>query len=276
VFEADMSMSVVAVGECTLDRYLDLGRTFVGGISLNFAVHARRSGAARAALVSRTGDDEGAALVRAHLAAAEVEAGYVGTLPGETAHQDVRLLPGGERHFPPGGYGAGVLARASLDEAALDYIRGFDVIAAPYFRQIAHMFEAVMRAPAPGTRHVADFLDGSDCGEDLAGLVAWLDRLDIAFLSADPSVAERLRPAARRSSTLVVVTHGAAGSTALRGDAVYTQAALPVADPLDSTGCGDAFQAAFTCAYLASGDVRAALERAAARAAEVLRRYGAS
>lgn len=269
-------MQIVAVGECTLDRYLDLGRTFVGGISLNFAVHARRSGAARVALVSWTGDDQGAALVRSHLAAAGVETDWLGVLPGATAHQDVRLLPGGERHFPPGGYDPGVLARATLDDEALAYIRSFDVVAVPYFRQIAPLFHAVLRDPAPYARYVVDFLDGADCGADLSGLTRWLDRLAIAFVSGEPALVEQLRPAAHAAHALVVVTHGAAGSTALLGDTVFTQPAAPVAEPLDSTGCGDAFQAAFTCAYVASGDVRLALARGASHAATVLGRYGAS
>ena len=67
-------MRIAAVGECTIDRYLDLGVTRVGGISLNFAVHARHAGAEYVALVSCTGADAAASMVRRALATAYVEA----------------------------------------------------------------------------------------------------------------------------------------------------------------------------------------------------------
>ncbi|MEP7346524.1 MAG: PfkB family carbohydrate kinase, partial [Gemmatimonadaceae bacterium] len=62
-------MKIVAVGECTRDRYVDRTVETVGGISLNFAVNARRCGAEHVAIVSCIGPDVagdriGAALAR--------------------------------------------------------------------------------------------------------------------------------------------------------------------------------------------------------------------
>jgi sugar/nucleoside kinase (ribokinase family) len=78
-------MRVVAVGECTIDRYPALGAERVGGISLNFAVNARREGAERVSLVSATGTDAGAAAVRRKLAAEGIDASHLHVISGPTA-----------------------------------------------------------------------------------------------------------------------------------------------------------------------------------------------
>ncbi|MCB0080515.1 MAG: hypothetical protein KDE47_06280, partial [Caldilineaceae bacterium] len=74
---------------------------------------------------------------------------------------------------------------------------------------------------------------------------------------------------------LLVVTLGTGGSVALTAPDHIVQPALAVAKPVDSTGCGDAFQAAFTTSYFRDGDVAAALARGAGQAAQVLQHFGA-
>jgi fructoselysine 6-kinase len=267
---------VVCVGEITIDRYLDLGRDTVGGISLNVAVNARRCGAGRVGLVSCVGDDAGGALARAKLSREGVEAAHVSTLPGATARQDIRMLPGGERLFPPGGYHSGVLADLRLTPADIAYVRGFDLAVVPIFRQIEHIARAVLEDAAFAGRRAADFLDGSDLGAGLRGIEAYLPHLDLAFVSGDATAVEMLAPIARESRTLIVVTLGAEGSVALSGAERVFQPAAPAPDPVDTTGAGDAFQAAFALAYLAHGDIRRALAAGAKRAAQVIGHYGAT
>jgi fructoselysine 6-kinase len=273
-------MQIVAVGEITVDRYLDRGRDFVGGISLNFAVNARRSGAARVGLVSAVGDDAGGAQALAKLAREGVEHAHVRTLPGATARQDIHTLPGGERRFLPGGYHVGVLAGLLPSEEDLAYIRTFDLAVVPVFRQIEPLARAVLDDPRFAGRRAADFLDGADLGPDLAGLAMYLPRLDLAFLSGDTRSVETLAPLARDARAVIVVTLGAHGSVALTGSERLYHPALPVPDPVDTTGAGDAFQAAFALAYFAGGGapsgLRSALASGAERAAQVIRHFGAT
>jgi fructoselysine 6-kinase len=269
-------LQIVCVGEITVDRYLDLGRDLAGGISLNFAVNARRSGAARVGLVSATGDDPGGALARARLAHAGVEHHHVRTLPGPTGRQEIHLLPGGERLFPTGGYHPGVLADLRLSDEDMVYIRTFDLAVVPVFRQIEHLARQVLEDHAFAGRRAADFLDGADLGPGLHDLAAYLPHLDLAFVSGDAATVEALAPLARSFRGMIVVTLGASGSVALRGDERFAQPAVPVPEPLDTTGAGDAFQAAFAVAYFGGGDVRRALFAGAERAAQVIRHYGAT
>ena len=68
-----------------------------------------------------------------------------------------------------------------------------------------------------------------------------------------------LARAAKENKGIIVLTLGAEGSIAFQGDMSYTQKALPANKIIDTTGCGDAFQAAFTSSYFHTKDIRTAL-----------------
>ena len=98
----------------------------------------------------------------------------------------------------------------------------------------------------------------------------------LAFISGNQATIDFLLPFSRGLDGLIVVTLGAGGSVALVDGTPLFQPAQVVPNPVDSTGCGDAFQAAFTVAYLTTGSVEQALRRGTARAATVLQHYGAT
>ena len=95
-------MKIVSVGESMIDHYPDLGHSFVGGISLNMAVNAKRCGADAVSLVSCVGTDDSGQRVFEKLAQEGIDASHVAVLPGETARIDIQVLAQGERLFPPG------------------------------------------------------------------------------------------------------------------------------------------------------------------------------
>ncbi len=272
-------MRLVSVGEITVDRYLRQDIETIGGISLNFAVHARRC-AAQVALVSCVGDDEGGRRAIEHLRHEGVDCEHVATHDGATAHQDIIIAPDGERIFPPGGYGSGVLADWTPSAADLAFIHDHDVIVAPYFRQVAHIFHAAMSInqgkKGEHVWRVADFLDWNESQQNVAALQDAFPWLNIAFVSGNETTVKALQPLVRQHACILVVTLGAAGSVALRGDEVVRQDALAVVKALDTTGCGDAFGAAFTVDYCSHGDLQRALAAGAAQAATIIGQYGAS
>jgi len=68
---------------------------------------------------------------------------------------------------------------------------------------------------------------------------------------------------AAQCRTVLVLTLGAGGSVAFRGRERWRQPALPLARVVDTTGCGDAFQAAFLSCWLKSQDPAASLRAGA-------------
>ena len=95
-------MKIVSIGESTIDHYLGLNQSFIGGISLNFAVNAKRCGADVVSLVSSVGTDRAGKRVLAKLEQEGIDASHVAILPGETARIDIQITAQGERVFPPG------------------------------------------------------------------------------------------------------------------------------------------------------------------------------
>lgn len=271
-------MRIVAVGECTIDRYPALGAERVGGISLNFAVNAKREGAELVSLVSGTGRDAGAAAVRQKLAAEGIDATHLHLLSGATASQAISIVAGGERVFPPGGYVPGCLAELHLNAADHALLRQADVVAVPVFRELSHLSDVVIHARGITGMRVADLLNGADLGPDFNGIEALLGVFELLFVSGSEATVERLLPLSRDTRSLIIVTHGAAGSSALVNGVRIACAAdpLPASECVDTTGCGDAFQAAFTVEYVRSRDVRAAMRAGARRAAVVIRHVGAT
>ena len=266
------------MGECTIDRYPALGAERVGGISLNFAVNARRAGAERVSLVSATGTDAGAAAIRHKLAAEGIDASYLHVISGPTASQAIALATGGERVFPVGGYAPGVLVDLHLSASDHALLRSADVVAVPVFRELSQLADAVMHARGISGMRVADLLDGADLGPELGGIESMLGVFELLFVSGNATTVERLLPFSRDTKSLIIVTHGAAGSSALvKGERIACPAdPIPVDECVDTTGCGDAFQAAFTVDYVRHRDVGAALRAGARRAAVVIRHLGAT
>lgn len=267
-------MRLVCVGEITQDRYLSQDLTTVGGISLNLAVHARRSGA-EVALVSCIGTDEGGQAALELLQREGIDHSHVVEHAGATAHQDIIITPEGERIFPPGGYGSGVLADWSLSPEDIAFTRDFDLIVSPYFSQVAHIFNAIMLEPNPQVKRAADFLDWNELGGDISVIERMLPLLDIAFLSGNQAAIDRLEPLAHLHKCLIVVTLGAEGSVALADGKRYYQPAIAVERVVDTTGCGDAFAGAFLVRYMEDEDISQALLAGARQSASVLANYGA-
>jgi len=268
---------IAAVGEIVLDVYLpapeEEGR--LGGISVNFARCALRSGAS-VALYGAIGTDARGRLLAAELAGSGLER-RVRELPGASAIQRIRLAPDGERIFC--GFDAGVLERYRLTDAELVELEDFDAVALTCSAELAGVFGQVMALPlGPRTRRVADFSQDSP-GGDPARPDGWvhpyLDRLAVAFVGGQPSFLEPLRVLSVATDTLLVLTVGPAGAYAIQRGRVLHQPSL-ARTVVDTTGCGDAFQGAFTAAYLAGAGLEHALGAGAECAAHVASRVGAS
>jgi sugar/nucleoside kinase (ribokinase family) len=265
------SPRIVSVGECTTDDYSQLGQEFVGGISLNFAVHCRREGCA-VSLVSCIGNDYSDQILN-KLSSEGVDSSHIRIESGSTARQKIIVRTDGERIFPPAGYDAGVLADYRMNAADISFMQSHDILRSALFRQVQPLFQQTMEIPFEGWR-VADFLDLADYDHDLSVIEQLSKKLKIAFLSGDRTLAHELQILSRSTDCLIVLTSGAEGSVAFLQGECASEPAVPVAKPIDSTGCGDAFQAGFTFSYYRQRDLRRALQRGAQLASRVLQHYG--
>lgn len=267
-------MHVVCVGDCGVDHYLPSGEQFAGGITANFARLARHTFPAddRISIISCIGDDAGAELVAAGLAAVDVEA-HLQSLHGNTPVQYIEVKPGGEKHFVR--YDEGVLRDFTIGPEERLLIRDADLLVAPVYLQIVDLFDTLLAIDSRAKTCIdfADFLQHPDF--DL--LDRHIDSIDVGFFGLSADDRDTIAEIAARASTrdkCFVVTLGAQGSLAFVGTSTYQRAALPLDKVVDTTGAGDAFAAAFLSTWCHGGKIDAALDAGAALAARVVAHRG--
>jgi fructoselysine 6-kinase len=269
-------LRVTAVGDCGVDRYLNLGRDRPGGITLNFAVNARRlfDPDDEVGVVTALGTDDEASLVRSAIAKCGLTS-TIATLEGATSLQLIDRHPSGEKVFVR--YEEGVLGRYRMGATERAVIARSDLLMAVAYSQVEALFDSVMDAPSPGLRAV-DFgdLDGVTGGPGF--VERYLDRFHVAFFGlteAQGDLIAALQSLARSREGLFVVTLGAAGSLAFSGGTRLECPAVAVPQVVDTTGAGDTFAAAFLSEYCRSRRVPESLSLGARCASDTVQRLGA-
>jgi fructoselysine 6-kinase len=265
------ALSIAAVGEICADLYEGDDQTYLGGISANFARSAAAAGA-RAVLFAAIGDDALGARLEALVAESpepRIES-RVRVLPGATAVQRIRVATDGERIFC--GFDAGVVTAYELTDAELADLARFDAIAVPLATETEHV---VRQLGLLAHRALIGDVSRDSAGGDLAAwLASRLGSLAIAFVGGTAADLEPLRVLSERTKSLVVLTAGPAGAWALASGHVVHQPSI--ADRVvDTTGCGDAFQGAFTVSHLEGAPLEIALLAGARAAARVAAKRGA-
>lgn len=249
-----------------MDLYVDQGLEFVGGNALNVATQCRRSGVERVAVVGAVGADAYAEPILAHLHAEVIDASHVYRLEGATATHKLYLTDG-DRQDPPDAWQGGVFDVFRPSAADWVFVNTFDVAA---IGAGDPNFATAVAQLAPHVRLVADFLDTRDFDR----LERYSDRITVAVLSARREDVERARILSAEHPVLILITLGAEGSVALWQGEAHVQPALPVANVVDTTGCGDAFQGAFIVSWFQDFDIGKALQAGAEAAAHTLTHFG--
>ncbi|MEM7800875.1 MAG: PfkB family carbohydrate kinase [Chloroflexota bacterium] len=269
-------MKIVSVGEATVDYYPHIDQLLVGGISLNFAVQAKRAGAEQVSLVSRVGSDPHAQLIRERLKTEGIDQTHLHTVDGQTAECTIVIKENGERYFPPNSYHQHVLADYCPSAADLSFIRAHEIVAARFdISYTRAAFDLVMLDPEFKGKKVADFGDWFDYRGRHPEIFPYLNRVDLAFISGDQETIRTFRPLSLGIKALIVVTLGKDGSVALLNGQLVEQPAAPASKIVDTTGCGDAFQATFTVNFFKTLDLQLALRAASEQAANTLMHVGA-
>lgn len=145
-------IKIICVGDCGIDYYENIRKTFVGGISFNFAVNAKQLGA-DVALISCIGSED-AHVILPVLNTHGLDISHMKIKCGKSAKQNLIILQDGTKQFTS--YNKGVLSKFNLNTEDLKFIKQFDVIACPLSDGIEHIFETVANMNFDGLK-IADF-----------------------------------------------------------------------------------------------------------------------
>lgn len=244
-------MKVACFSVAALDYFPQRNEYYAGGNSLNQAIRFRRMGHP-SAFVGALGTDEAGDRLAALLQAESVDVSRLRRLDGPTACNRIINDDAGERYGVEGAWAGGVYEQFEFDETDWDYLGQFDVWAT---HANGPGYLSALERKRSSQLMAVDFLHL----KDYELLRKSLRLVDIAYFGGTPEMANDLAGIASTQRGLIVLTLGARGSTAFEGDRVYSQKALATGKVVDTTGCGDAFQAAFTASYFATKDIRASL-----------------
>jgi sugar/nucleoside kinase (ribokinase family) len=259
-------MKVACFTVAALDYFPQQNQHFAGGNSLNQAIRIRQMGY-ETAFMGALGTDEVGDRLSGLLNSEKVDVSHLHRLEGKSATNRIFNDELGERFGGDDAWDGGVYETFLLSEADWKFMHDFDVWVThannPNFR------EALKRKPQRLFMGV-DFLHFRDY-ELLEGS---LDIVDVAYFGGTPDMADDLARMAIGRSGIIILTLGAEGSIAFVNDKRYIQSALPVDKVIDTTGCGDAFQAAFSMSYCQNKDVRAALLAGAEHGRKATQHHG--
>lgn len=239
---------------------------YAGGNSLNQALCFKKQGF-ESAFIGALGTDEAGDRIEALLAANAINKSHTHRVCGKTASNRIINDEAGERFGEKGAWNGGVYEDYLLSEADWHFLAGFDVWAT-HGNSPAYL--GALERKQPQQFMSVDFLHLLSHQLLLKSLAV----IDIAYIGGDMGMVDALSQIAKNTNGLIVLTLGAEGSIAFKGDAIYKQAALPIGKVIDTTGCGDAFQAAFTATYFQSRDVQTALLAGAESGREAALHFG--
>jgi fructoselysine 6-kinase len=173
----------------------------------------------------------------------------------------------GERYSKPGSWNGGVIDSFMFNEAKFGFINSFDLAVTTGHPEIILPVVENLRA---GTKLAVDFLHFGNFGL----IDKTLNRIDIAFIAGNKSMFSAANELAVKHRKPLVITMGAEGSRCFFNGESWFQEAIGVNKVVDTTGCGDAYQAAFAFYYFKTGNLPLSMLEGAKAASVVLSFFG--
>lgn len=288
---------LVTVGEGMVEFHAQGPGVFRQGFAgdvVNTAIHASRLGIP-AALLSRIGADIFAAPLRAAWEAEGLDLSHAPTVPGDNGIYFITTDSAGERSFTyrRAGSAASQLSPGDLDQP---WLAGADMVLTSGITQaISATAQALVAAIAtlpdmrqrlvhdPNHRPTLWARRGGDEAAraalaEVQGRVAWLLPswpADAALLPQAPTTATEAARAFAEKGANVALKLGADGVLVLQNGHLTHVPTQPVSQVVDSTGAGDAWNAAFLTELIRGKPAIGAAAAANAHAATVLSCRGA-
>ncbi len=261
-------IKIACVGDISTDHYTNLNLKKPGGIAFNFAFSALNP-QGKVSLLTAVGSDGAGKKLKNLLKKFNLNISHCAWLQGKTAKQKIVLQTNGERKFV--GYTPGVLKYWNLSTKDLQFLSGHDAIFVPLSDGMEHVFQVVAQLKTHAVK-CADFSEDSefaDFDKKDNSLTKYCKYFDINFIGAGEKEKDLVEKLSKQYPEKVfILTLGAKGSIAFKAGEKYVHPAKKT-KIVDTTGCGDAFQAKFLITYLKTHDIEAALEQATSHAASV-------
>ncbi len=260
-----MGARFIAVGDNCVDEYVNLGKSYAGGCSVNFSVYIRQFGE-YSEYLGAVGDDDEGTVIRNALNRNDVSFDRLQVLKGNTAVTKIRLEDN-ERIFLD--YHEGVLKEFALDDKDLQWIRDHDYMHTSVYGNI----EKYLADLTENVKIIYDFADKYD-QQRFLNIVPQVKYAFLSYDRDDSFIRAVLKDFIRKGAVITVATLGENGSIACDGERYYTEPGHRV-EVVDTLGAGDSFIAGFMYAASRRSSIQECLQKGAWKAEETIGRFGA-
>lgn len=267
-------MKIAVVGDFGVDNYVNLNLYKPGGIAFNVGYNLAKSSDFQVSLMSVIGDDSFGKKLKAVVDEFNIDASHIEVVNGKSAVQKIELIEG-ERKFL--GYDPGVLKQWELSQDDMDFIGQHDFVYVPLSDGMEQIFEKIESLKS--VSKVADFSQDyelADFDEEVNLMTKHSVFFDLIFFGGSIENKKMMKKLAKNyPEKIFVLTMGGDGAIAFQGNNEnFVQAKKTKV--VDTTGCGDAFQAAFIISYLKSKNVAEAMEFATLCASKKIGNIGST
>jgi sugar/nucleoside kinase (ribokinase family) len=259
-------MKIACFSVAAMDFFPQRDKSFAGGNSLNQAVRFRQLGH-ESGFLGALGTDDAGDRIEELLRKEKVDVSHTRRVPGATASNKLLDDEMGERTGIDGAWNGGVYESFALNDSDWDYIEACDIWAT---HANGINYDQALSRKKSGNFLVVDFLHF----DTYELLFKGINSVDIAYFGGVRRQLPDLVSISKDFGGIIVLTLGAEGSVAIKDGATYEQSALPLDPVLDTTGCGDAFQAGFSAEYFQTKDIRKALVAGATLGRKAASHYG--
>lgn len=261
-------LKLLALTPCCVDYYPQINKSFLGGNSLNVAsMWNKMEPQANVSVITCIGNDVNGKMIFDFLSQRGIDISRVYFKEGSTASNKLRVDSNGERFGIEGAWNGGVYETFTLSDSDWRWVSQQDIVAMPGNNI---NFSLMLNKKHDKQLLSVDYLDV----ENNIPFDETFEFTDIAFITARPHLLEKYKEMAFSRNKLVVVTLGAEGSYAFYNGITYFQSSITVPKVVDTTGCGDAYQAAFALTYYKTKDIQQSMMAGAYAASLILQAWG--
>jgi fructoselysine 6-kinase len=260
-------MKITVLTSCCVDFFPEQDKIYVGGNSLNFATQCKLSDIENVSVIGAVGNDRFGKLIETHLDKLKINRSHLYRIDAPTASNKIFINEDGDRYFKPDSWNGGAFDIFRLSENDWDQIRDSTIVAMPAGDP---NLKELLKRRSNDQLVVIDFLDYFE----LDYIKQYIDNIDIVFLSGKKEKLDDLKKLSTQSGKMIVATLGAEGSVAFFDNKKYFHKAIEVDTIIDTTGCGDSFQAAFSIEWIKANDLDKSLKAGSIAASKVLRYIG--
>ena len=260
-------MKITALTSFCVDFFPELDKAYVGGNSLIFSTQCKLSGYKNISVIGAVGKDSFGKQIENQLDKLNINRSRLYQIDEPTASNKIFINEKGDRYFKEDSWNGGAFDKFRLSENDWNSLADSRIVAMPAGDP---NLKELLKRRNKKQLVVIDFLDY--LGIDF--IKEHIDNTDIVFLSGKEEILNEIQKLSYQKRKLIVTTLGAKGSVAFFENKRFYQKAIVVNKIVDTTGCGDAFQAAFSIEWLKTNDIEKSLKAGSIATSKVLNFVG--